>query len=56
MQVHAFPMIYKNICVAFFSLEFVIMLLANALIIFDDCANPTNLQKCDARARAQRGR
>ena len=53
MQVHAFPIIYKNACVAFFSLECIIMLLANALILFDDCTNPTNLQKCDARVRAR---
>ena len=44
-QILSLPKIYKYACVAFFSFECIIMLLANALVFIDACPEPTNLQK-----------
>ncbi len=39
------PLIYKNICLVIFGAESIIMLLANALVLLDACADPSNVQK-----------
>lgn len=44
-QILSLPNFYKTSCVVFFCAECVIMLLANALIFLDACADPSNLQK-----------
>jgi hypothetical protein len=44
-QVLSLPNAYRNFCVLFFGAECIIMLLANALIFLDVCADPSNLQK-----------
>ena len=44
-QVLSLPNFYKSACVVFFAAECVIMLLSNALIFLDACADPSNLQK-----------
>jgi hypothetical protein len=44
-QVLSLPNFYKSACVVFFAAESVIMLLSNALIFLDACAEPSNLQK-----------
>lgn len=47
-QALSLPNFYKNACLLLFGAECVVMLMANALILLDACADPTNLQKCAA--------